>query len=125
MQDRASCRKDDLRLAHAGSGGTGGFEFGVDPHLDPELALALRMSLEDERARQAAAEMAAAAAPTATAAQTSTANTSAGAAASSSPEGAPTGHRDDGAAPMDEDDDADALLQQALAISMQVRCYMI
>jgi 26S proteasome regulatory subunit N10 len=28
------------------------FEFGVDPDLDPELALALRMSLEEERARQ-------------------------------------------------------------------------
>lgn len=29
------------------------FEFGVDPSVDPELALALRMSLEDEKARQA------------------------------------------------------------------------
>ncbi|KAK9467902.1 hypothetical protein V1512DRAFT_260325 [Lipomyces arxii] len=28
------------------------FEFGVDPNLDPELALALRMSLEEERNRQ-------------------------------------------------------------------------
>ncbi|KAJ3124820.1 hypothetical protein HK098_000860 [Nowakowskiella sp. JEL0407] len=35
-------------------GGTGGFEFGVDPTLDPELALALRISLEEERARQEA-----------------------------------------------------------------------
>lgn len=32
-----------------------GFEFGVDPNLDPELALALRISLEEERARQEAA----------------------------------------------------------------------
>jgi 26S proteasome regulatory subunit N10 len=30
----------------------GGFEFGVDANLDPELALALRVSLEEERARQ-------------------------------------------------------------------------
>ncbi|TPX57726.1 hypothetical protein PhCBS80983_g03628 [Powellomyces hirtus] len=30
----------------------GGFEFGVDPNLDPELALALRISMEEERARQ-------------------------------------------------------------------------
>jgi 26S proteasome regulatory subunit N10 len=30
-------------------------ELGVDPHLDPELALALRISIEEERARQAAA----------------------------------------------------------------------
>lgn len=47
--------------AVAGGGGGGGgeasgsneaFEFGVDPSLDPELALALRMSMEEERARQ-------------------------------------------------------------------------
>lgn len=106
--------------AHAGSGGTGGFEFGVDPNLDPELALALRMSMEDERARQAAAERAAAAsAPSATAAQASTAN--AGAAVAPATADAATLHGDDGATPMEEDD-ADALLQQALAISMQVRC---
>jgi len=30
------------------------FEFGVDPNLDPELALALRLSLEEEKARQQA-----------------------------------------------------------------------
>ena len=39
----------------AGMGGdASGFEFGIDPSLDPELALALRMSLEEEQARQAA-----------------------------------------------------------------------
>lgn len=32
-----------------------GFDFGVDPNLDPELALALRVSMEEERARQEAA----------------------------------------------------------------------
>ncbi|SCZ97994.1 BZ3500_MvSof-1268-A1-R1_Chr7-3g09663 [Microbotryum saponariae] len=32
--------------------------FGVDPNLDPELAMALRMSLQEERARQAALEQA-------------------------------------------------------------------
>lgn len=42
----------------AGAGGEGGdtggnaFEFGVDPSVDPELALALRMSYEEEKARQ-------------------------------------------------------------------------
>ncbi|CAO3681102.1 unnamed protein product [Rhizopus microsporus] len=36
-----------------GSGG-GDFEFGVDPSLDPELALALRISMEEEKARQEA-----------------------------------------------------------------------
>ena len=35
-----------------GAGGGTGFEFGVDPSTDPELALALRMSMEEERARQ-------------------------------------------------------------------------
>lgn len=40
-----------------GAGGEGGagasndFEFGVNPELDPELALALRMSFEEEQAR--------------------------------------------------------------------------
>lgn len=32
-----------------------GYDFGVDPNLDPELALALRVSMEEERARQEAA----------------------------------------------------------------------
>ncbi|KAG1747061.1 uncharacterized protein EDB91DRAFT_1345152 [Suillus paluster] len=41
-----------------GASGSGGanFEFGVDPSLDPELAMALRMSMEEEQARQAAEE---------------------------------------------------------------------
>ncbi|GMI68202.1 MULTIUBIQUITIN CHAIN BINDING PROTEIN 1, regulatory particle non-ATPase 10 [Hibiscus trionum] len=41
--------------AAASAGGVSGFEFGVDPNLDPELALALRVSMEEERARQEAA----------------------------------------------------------------------
>ena len=32
----------------------GGFEFGVNPDDDPELALALRVSMEEQRARQQA-----------------------------------------------------------------------
>ena len=36
----------------AGGEPGGGFEFGVDPSTDPELALALRMSMEEEKARQ-------------------------------------------------------------------------
>jgi 26S proteasome regulatory subunit N10 len=35
-----------------GDAGGGSFEFGVDPSVDPELALALRMSYEEEKARQ-------------------------------------------------------------------------
>lgn len=41
-------------FAAAPAGGAG-FEFGVDPNLDPELALALRISMEEERARREAA----------------------------------------------------------------------
>jgi len=36
----------------AGEGSASQFEFGVNPELDPELALALRMSYEEEKARQ-------------------------------------------------------------------------
>lgn len=35
-----------------GGGGNEEFEFGIDPALEPELALALRMSMEEEKARQ-------------------------------------------------------------------------
>ncbi|KAG9137719.1 hypothetical protein Leryth_019283 [Lithospermum erythrorhizon] len=41
--------------AAASASGVSGFDFGVDPNLDPELALALRVSMEEERARQEAA----------------------------------------------------------------------
>lgn len=37
--------------AEGGAAGTGGFEFGVDPTTDPELAFALRMSFEEEKNR--------------------------------------------------------------------------
>jgi len=40
--------------AAAAATGASGFEFGVDPNVDPELALALRLSMEEERARQEA-----------------------------------------------------------------------
>ncbi|TNY19937.1 hypothetical protein DMC30DRAFT_378202 [Rhodotorula diobovata] len=46
---------DEMGGAAGGGGGGNADEFGVDPNLDPELAMALRMSLEEERARQAAA----------------------------------------------------------------------
>ncbi len=65
-----------------GAGGLGGagFEFGVDPNEDPELALALRVSMEEQRQRQeeeqrraqaASAEESEGKAPIATAAPTS------------------------------------------------------
>lgn len=68
-----------LRGGDGGGGGSGGggggqdWEFGVDPAMDPELAMVLRISAEEERARQAAggtADGSATAAPTADAAPT-------------------------------------------------------
>ncbi|KAF9224471.1 hypothetical protein BS17DRAFT_879923 [Gyrodon lividus] len=78
----------------SGSGGANTFEFGVDPSLDPELAMALRMSMEEEQARQAAEDQAHRAATSAAA--------------------APTEHADNAA---DIDADEAAMLQQALAMS--------
>ena len=90
-----------------GGGGGGGFaEFGgIDPNLDPELAMALRISMEEERARQEAAASADGAA-----AEASPEPTEAPAASTPKTPEAPT---DDA---MDEDD---ALLQEALAMSMK------
>ena len=86
-----------------GSEAPEGYEFGVDPNLDPELALALRVSLEEERARQNAAAAAAQEGGDAAATGAPSAEPTAAPAADAAPE------------PMDED----ALLQQALAMSMQ------
>ncbi|KAL3657399.1 hypothetical protein V7S43_017718 [Phytophthora oleae] len=52
---------DDGAAAAAASGGSSGSDAfaeygGVDPSMDPELALALRVSMEEERARQEAAQ---------------------------------------------------------------------
>ena len=77
----------------------GGFEFGVDPNEDPELALALRVSMEEQRARQEAETASA------------TAESSAGAGGSAPPPAAPAG----GAAADAEDD---PVLARALAMSV-------
>ncbi|CAN1276480.1 26S proteasome non-ATPase regulatory subunit 4 homolog [Linum perenne] len=100
----------------AGPAAGGDYDFGVDPNIDPELALALRVSMEEERARQeAAAKRAAEEASThekgdgessksqdTTMADTATA----------------TAGATDSAEPM-EQSEVDALLQQAIALSMQ------
>lgn len=84
-----------------GTGGAGlggaGFEFGVDPNEDPELALALRVSMEEQRARQEEEQRRVQADSAAEATQTGTAATE-----SSEP-------------PSEE-----ALLQRALALSTEV-----
>ncbi|KAK7696474.1 hypothetical protein QCA50_001131 [Cerrena zonata] len=92
----------------APAAGGSNFEFGVDPSLDPELAMALRMSMEEENARQVAA--AAASGPSQPTPQASQPP----APTSSIP--APT----QPAASSDAmDEDEEALLQQALAMSQQ------
>ncbi|KAG8712314.1 hypothetical protein FRC11_000480 [Ceratobasidium sp. 423] len=88
------------------AGGSNQFEFGVDPSLDPELAMALRISMEEERARQAAA-----------------AGTS-GATVPSLPQVPesvePTSHvAAQETVPSMEEDEEDALLAQALALSRE------
>jgi 26S proteasome regulatory subunit N10 len=92
--------------AGAGAGaGAGSFPGGVDPNLDPEMAMVLRMSLEEERARQQAAV----ASSSGDAMQTESAAAGSGSSADAA--------GDDG----DEDEyDEDALLQQALMMSMQM-----
>jgi 26S proteasome regulatory subunit N10 len=85
--------------AMGGAGGDFG-GFGVDPNLEPELALALKVSMEEERARQEAARKAEAA-KTETPSQPTTAAQ------------APSTEVQMGEAEMDED------LLQAIALSMQ------
>ncbi|KAG7673779.1 hypothetical protein Ndes2526B_g02751 [Nannochloris sp. 'desiccata'] len=96
-------------------------ELGVDPNLDPELALALRVSIEEERARQAAATAAAGGSGAVAVEGGAGPEAGGGGAVAATPEAAaaPRGageEGDDGVQDMDED----ALLQQALALSMQV-----
>jgi len=74
---------------------------GVDPSMDPELALALKMSMDEERARQEAARIKEGGAP---AAQTPAESTPA--------VSQPAGDH------MMADDDDDELLRQAIAMSM-------
>lgn len=50
--DGQSRQQDGAAGGGDAGGGGEGFEFGVDPSADPELALALRMSMEEERQRQ-------------------------------------------------------------------------
>ncbi|KAK9948410.1 hypothetical protein M0R45_003986 [Rubus argutus] len=101
--------------AAAAAGGVSGFDFGVDPNLDPELALALRVSMEEERARQEAAAK--------KAAEDSSKQEKGGEEQSSSQDAtmterasAVTSEAENKS--IDFMDDDNALLQQALAMSM-------
>ncbi|XP_056632286.1 26S proteasome non-ATPase regulatory subunit 4 [Diorhabda carinulata] len=83
-----------------GTGATGlggsGFEFGVDPNEDPELALALRVSMEEQRQRQE--------------------DEARRAKDASSTE---TGIKSEGNAVLKEEPSEEALLERALAMSME------
>ncbi|CAN8276719.1 unnamed protein product [Cochlearia groenlandica] len=94
-----------VSAAAAAAAAGGDFDFGVDPNIDPELALALRVSMEEERARQEAA-----------------AKKAADETGQKSKEGESSGSQETiarttekNAEPMDEDN---ALLHQALAMSV-------
>lgn len=122
----------DGEVPGAAGGGGDGFEFGIDPTADPELALALRISMEEEKARQTAMNPDAAAAPAdgagAAAPAAAAPEAAAGAAApaaAATPAAAPTAGGD---LPMATDaalmeamgmDDMDEELRQALLLSMQ------
>jgi 26S proteasome regulatory subunit N10 len=100
-----------------GDGGGGGFaEYGgVDPNMDPELAMALRVSMEEERARQ---ERAAATAAT-DAAQESKTEDAEMQEAKEETEDAPAAVEQQSTPAMDVGlSEEEALLQQALAMSM-------
>lgn len=83
-----------------GTGGAGlggaGFEFGVDPNEDPELALALRVSMEEQRQRQEEEQRRA---------------------QGSSEPGAQEGTSSGGAALASQPNTEEALLERALALS--------
>lgn len=100
--------------AAAAAGGVSGFDFGVDPNLDPELALALRVSMEEERARQeAAAKKAAEEAAKQEKGESQIASQDVNMADNAA---AGTSESENKAATLM--DDENALLQQALAMSM-------
>jgi 26S proteasome regulatory subunit N10 len=133
--------------AGAGSSGAANdFEFGVDPSLDPELAMALRLSMQEAQARQQAeeskttAESSTGAAPSsgagssssdATAAAAATTTTSAAesaddddeelqrAIAMSQQEDVDMEADDSEDTAMDEDEDEDAAIQRAIEMSMK------
>ncbi|KAK1304713.1 26S proteasome non-ATPase regulatory subunit 4 [Acorus calamus] len=107
--------------AAAAAAAGGGFDFGVDPNIDPELALALRVSMEEERARQEAAAKRAA---------EETANKDKGGEQASTSQDATMAEAVSGSDPgfdvkkadltvcSSTEDDETALLEQALAMSM-------
>eukprot|EP00257_Ricinus_communis_P028247 XP_025015661.1 26S proteasome non-ATPase regulatory subunit 4 homolog isoform X2 [Ricinus communis] len=102
--------------AAAAAAGGGEFDFGVDPNLDPELALALRVSMEEERARQEAAAKRAAEESSTQGKVDEPSSTSQDATMVDNANDRAAKETGNSTAPMDE---VNALLQQAIALSMQ------
>ncbi|KAE8711718.1 Dirigent protein 15 [Hibiscus syriacus] len=100
----------DFAAAAAAAGGVSDFGFDVDPNIDPELALALRVSMEEERARREAAAKRAAE-------EAGRQEKGEEAQPQSDSQNATSTATEKTSDPMDEDD---ALLKQALALSMNI-----
>lgn len=123
--DRAAGIPEELQGGGGDAGPSQGgaandFEFGVDPSLDPELAMALRLSMQEANAREAVANPSAAglSADQPPASSAAAPSTNAGQAAAAGAVGAGAGVAAGAAvANIDGDDEDDALLQQALALS--------
>ncbi|KAL5290220.1 Pros54 family protein [Megaselia abdita] len=96
-----------------GTGGAGlggaGFEFGVDPNEDPELALALRVSMEEQRQRQEEEQRRALVAS----------NTEGGESSGAGPSGEKATPPASAAAALVEPNSEEAMLQRALALSTE------
>ncbi|KDP29632.1 hypothetical protein JCGZ_18794 [Jatropha curcas] len=102
--------------AAAAAAGGSDFDFGVDPNLDPELALALRVSMEEERARQEAAAKRAAEEASRQEKVEEPSSTSQDATVVEKTNDSAVEATGNSTDPMDE---VNALLQQAIALSMQ------
>jgi 26S proteasome regulatory subunit N10 len=119
MSDGGGASMEGFGAAPAGAAGAAGGEFGgVDPNMDPELAMALRVSMEEERARQES-EAPPAPEPLSTVPEALDAAPAVAAPTDAAPAATPVAApaAADAASGGDEMDD-DALLQQALALSM-------
>lgn len=101
--------------AGAAAGLSGGFEFGIDPNEDPELALALRVSMEEQRQRQ---EEEARAASVATAADAAPADAAASGASTSEASSSAAGPSA-GTPATDAGTTEEEMLEKALAMSRE------
>lgn len=139
--DRGALIPEELReggdaggAGGSGGGGGGDFEFGVDPSLDPELAMALRLSMQEAQAREAVENAGSSSSAAPQAEQSSTAAAASGAAAASTTEEmdpelakalalseskSDDVEMGDGDDEEDDEEDEDAAIARAIEMSMQ------